>query len=197
MNKLIRWDLYTIKHAVSIYLGRVKEEETDWVSEVLVNVHTNQILEWGVEGVEEPNNAQLEEAWNLAKLEYYKQLQKSKVKDQFNQISETGGGGLSTSVKDTNGESIVVDCRRSAFNNDIQNLRGLNDLLQGGLISVVDFRDYKNEIHQLNAGEINTIYLEMLMWGMTTIGRKHLKDQLIDSCTTVEQVLSIDFFSEE
>lgn len=197
---MIRWDLYTIKHAVTIYLDREKEVDTNWETEVLVDIDTNQILEWNVlddddNPVPEPTNMQLEEAWQTAKLNHYKTLQISKISSQFKAFSVSGGQGCLTSVLDSQGNPIRVDARRGGEHNDVENFReALGYMDRKGLVTML-LKDYYNQYHEVTRAQIEQVYFDLVDYGFLYITQKWNKQIQVLNASTIEQVTAIDFYS--
>lgn len=194
---MVRWDLYTIKHAVSIYLGRSSESDTDWETEVLVDITNNVILEWNVVGETEPTNQQLNDGWEAAKLVYYKNLQLLKLTSQFKEFSKTGNGGLETSILDSESTPIRVDVRLGDTKNDIFSYDIAHRLMVRNSMPTMPFVDYYNKEHSVTAVELETILYECAAYGLQQMQKKWAKRAAIEACTTVEQVLLIDWNSVE
>ena len=190
---MIRWDLYNIKQAVAVYLNKNSIDEIDWIGGVVVDDETNTILAWGIDGVDEPSALDLETSWNIGKLNHFKHIQLQKISAQFTHILQTGGNGCTTSILDSNGNPIVVDARRNAIKNDLQNFREGYDFMIRNNLSEMTFVDYYHNFHTVSQEEMLQICNDISDYGIFLYNKKWEYAKEIMEAETLEEVFAVDF----
>jgi len=187
-----RWDIYDIKRAVKLYLGT--EEKINWETDCIIK--NGVIVEWNITSKEKPTTLQLNEAWFSGKLEYFKQLQKVVINQEFNHILKNGRSGCVTSIIGNNGEPIVVDDRRGGDHDDYANFRMGVDLVKYTGMPKLIVKDYYNNQHEIDSEHMETIYKELLIHGVEFLSIKWAKIEEIEASTEVEAVVKITMYGE-
>jgi len=187
----MNYENFNLKLAIAIYLGK-KEHQIDWTSEVVVDVDAQTILSWNVSGVAEPTIEALQILWEEQRLNYYRELQKIRVKAQYRFAMESGGSGCTTRVL-RDDVPVVVDARRGLHENDLQNFREAAWYVDIKGLPSLTIRDHFNQYHTFTLAELNVVIEDLVGYGLALLTQKWGCDTAIDNATTISEIRAIEF----
>ena len=182
-----RWDIYDVKRAVKLYLN--SEEKINWETDCIIV--DGIIVEWNIASKDKPTIIDLDDYWYAGKLEHYKSLQKKALSEEFNHLLRNGYGGCTTTVKGNNDEFIVVDARRGGDYDDYANFRMSIDLIKYTGIPTIEVKDYYNNQHEIASEHMETLYKDLILYGMVFLQKKWGKIKEIENSTSIEDIVKI------
>jgi len=115
----------------------------------------------------------------LSEFNEIKSIKLQEVKNTFNHSLQYGVV--------TSSLGFTVDNRRYSNKNDKDNVQGLIDL---GIPSV-EFGDSEGNFHVISADDLLILRSEMIQDGLAKYQRKWALEHSINSCTTIDELLSI------
>jgi hypothetical protein len=187
----INYETFNLYAAIELYVGR----KVDFNTEVIVDIVTEAILDWNIESKTQPSIIELDTLWDAERLNWYKRKQKDKIRSQFQYMCETGSEGCLTTILDTNGNRIRMDARRGNVYNDVQNYQlGIEYMVRKNITSI-PYRDFYNNYHMFNVEQATQVYNEVVDYDFETLQKKWNKELEIDQCTTIVDVLNVDWNS--
>ncbi len=185
----MRWDLFNLQHAIRLYLDT--EDKIDWD---LIVMTSGTIVEWNYPGKEKPTVVQLQDAWNLGKLEYFKSLQRVNIENEYMHRVIHDGVGCTTTLKDANGDFIKVDARRGNGKDDLMNFSMCYEYMDHMGMETVGIKDYDNNLHEVTKDEVKQIYIDLIGHGLSMTQHKWAKKQEISDAKTIDEVTSISLY---
>lgn len=186
------YENFNLQIAIAMYLGK-KPHQIDWTSDVVIDLATQTILDWNITDVAQPTIEQLTTLWETARLTYYKELQKDKIKAQYLYMLESGTVGCTTTILDSNNVAIVMDARKGDHYSDIQSYEEDLDNLERKGKTTTTVRDFYNVSRTLTKQQLKTIKEDVTDYLIALRTKKWDKDAQIDACTTIATVVAIDF----
>lgn len=89
---------------------------------------------------------------------------------------------------------IKVDCRRGGYNNDLQNVEGLIQFMEGASIEEITYKGYTEEV-TATLSQLQQLRVEMIQYALNMYQKKWELETLVTNALTIEDVnnIQIDF----
>ena len=113
----------------------------------------------------------------------FKNLQNNKL----NEIDSAFNNNLSTGNFQSVILNILVDCRRDATHNDVQNVQSLISFMSANNISEIDYKGYDSTA-PATIEQLQSLLLEMQGWGLSQYQKKWSLEAQIKLTTTIDEL---------
>jgi hypothetical protein len=196
------FDRFRVKEAVCWLLKKNDWEGVYWEGDKLyskekellveVNPIDEVVVKWEARTeLAEPTNPELSELWEEGRMRYFKDLQIKKIKGEYEETLKHGRA--QTTITGSDGNPIVMDVRRNATDNDIQNLRELPNYLRRKGFPGSTVRDALNQYHYLTIEQIESLLDDMVDYGFDMIQLKWQREKDIEDATSVEAIVQVKY----
>lgn len=136
------------------------------------------------------NNGQLIEPTKpQPTLDELKQLKMLEIREQFQKAVKYG---VIDFIIPSSGIKVQVDARRNTSNNDLQNVEGLINLIQVGILnSPILYKCYDNNKYEMNLQDLIALRYALMGYGLQLYQKKHYLEDLIQNAQTKEELEQI------
>lgn len=183
------YESFSLPIAIELYLGR---KAIDWGVEVTIDPTLQIILSWNIVTHPQPTIEQLTILFEDEKLNYYKNLQRDKIRRQLAYtLTEGLSQGVATSLVDSASVSIVMDAKER----DVLNYMCAVTYAEAYGLASMTLPDHNGVYRAFDLNQLKTIRNEVIGAGLQVYSNCWQKLSDIAAATSIATVVAIDWNS--